>query len=379
MGNYLKKIESSISTIKESTTSKSLSDSEIIYTMADRTELTNKMSNYFSSFNLPYTYDVMASGTSISQMFPEKFQLNVNKAVFVQITRNDYSEYIDGRSITLNVPQWGGTTKKVVSTFYSESDSTKKTNSDSMLGENISFLFCDDINLPYTGTTDNTTVDRSSVTSWDPTTDFRERPSAVSYKDLYQNDKNSDQRAWVGVSKAVYVPENWPQSLDQGYNYDIPVGFAALDKGYFIITHPDIVDNVPWTSGSTVSIYGENDDNAGEVVITGSNDGATSGTTNIVFTGQSSSLTFKDVTTTYLNSVVCLAMPKEFFVSTNPSWDIAKNLTEIENETYDLDSIYVTQVGLYNIEGDLIAVAKLDRPLEKEYNGILNFNLNIEV
>ena len=379
MALYLKQVETSISTVRESSTSKSLIDAEVVYTLANRTNTSEKESNYFSSFNLPYALAEMGSGTTVAQMSPEKFQLNTNTAVFVQISRNDYSEFMDGRSITIEVPQIGGTTKKVVSAFFSESDNTKKVNNDSMLGENVAFLFSDEINLPYTGTSENTSVDRSAVATWDPTTDFRDRPNAVAYIDLTQNDKNSDQREWRGVSTAVYVPESWPESLDQGYNYDIPVGFTALDKGYLVLTHPDIVDNIPWMSGSTVTIGGYSDDDAGDAQITGANTGALSGTTNIVFTGQSSSLTFQDITTSYTTSTICIAMPREFFISTNPSWNRALNLAEVENETYNLDSIFVTQVGLYNIEGDLIAVAKLDRPLEKSYTNVLNFSLNIDV
>ena len=183
MAEYLKPVESSISIIRETSSSKSLSDAEIVYTLGDRTETSEKESNYFSSFNLPYTYAEMGSGTTIAQMSPERFQLNTSTAVFVQISRNDYSEFIDGRSITIEVPQIGGTTKRIVSAFFSESDNTKKTNNDSILGENVAFLFCDETNLPYTGTTENTTINRGALTTWNPTLDFRDRPNAVAYAD----------------------------------------------------------------------------------------------------------------------------------------------------------------------------------------------------
>lgn len=373
MATFLKQVESSMSTVRENTSAKSLTGTEIIYTLSNRT-IANKAANYFSSFNLPYTLTEMASGSTLSKLRPEMFQLNVDKIALVSLTRDNYSEYIDGRSVTLNVPQWGATTKKVVSAFFSESDNTVKTNNDSILGQNIAFLFCDDINTPFSGTSEGVSVSRHTLTTWDPTTDFKNRPNAVAYRELHPGDKNSDARTWSSVNKAVYIDEGYPNALDRGYNYDIPVGFVALDKGYMVLTHPMIVDNIPWTSGSTVSI----DDDA-TVTITGGNTGAGSGTTNIAFTSVTSSLTYQDVYTSYSTSVVCLAMPKEFFISTNPTWDRATNLAEISNETYDLDSIYVTQLGLYNIEGDLVAVAKMDRPLEKTYTNVLTFNLNIEV
>jgi len=379
MATFLKQVENSITTSTETSSSKQISGSKVVYTLADRTDTTSKEGNYFSSFNLPSAMSSMSSGSTISEIRPEIFQLNVDKIVLIQISKNDYSEYIDGRSITINVPQWGGSTTKIVSAFFSEPDGNVKKRDDSVLGKNVAFLFSDSINLPYTGTTEQGSVNKSNVSTWDPTTDFKDRPNATSYMELSNDDKNSDSRPWSSVNTAVYVPENYPDSLDQGYNYDIPVGFVALDKGYVVLTHPDIVDNIPWTSGSTVYIGGYNDANAGEAVITGGNSGASSATTNIVFTSVTSNVTYTHIQTNYQTSVVCIAMPREFFISTNPTWDIQANLDEIANETYNLDSIYVTQIGLYNIEGDLIAVAKLDRPMEKTYSNLLTFNLNIQV
>lgn len=383
MATFLKQVETSMSTVRENTTSKSLSGAEIIYTLGNRT-VASKEANYFSSFNLPYTLSEMASGSTLSKLRPEMFQLNVDKIALVSITRDNYSEYIDGRSVTLNVPQVGGTSKKIVSAFFSESDNTVKTNNDSILGQNIAFLFCDDINRPFSGTSEGLSVSRHTLTTWDPTTDFKDRPNAVAYRELLSSDKNSDPRTWSSVNKAVYVDEGYPNPLDKGYNYDIPVGFVALDKGYMVLTHPLIVDYIPWTSGNTVYITGS----TGDVVVNQiPNTGTTSASTNVVFgavtsaatSAVTSTLTYQDVYTSYSTSVVCIAMPKEFFISTNPTWDRATNLSEISNETYDLDSIYVTQIGLYNIEGDLVAVAKMDRPIEKTYTNVLTFNLNIEV
>jgi len=379
MATFLKSVESSISTMRENTTAKVLTGADVVFTLGDRTDVYSKEGNYFSSFNLPYAQNQMASGSTISLERPEIFQLNVDQAVFVQISRNNYSEYIDGRSITFEVPQIGGTSIKVVSAFFSEPNGIIRTNDDSVLGENISFLFCDEINTPLSGTSEGGVVHRETLETWDPTTDFRDRPNAVAYSDMSQNDINTDSRAWSAVNTAVSIDMNYPNPLDVGYNYDIPVGFASLDKGYLILTHPDIINNIPWTSGSTIQVGGNADSNAGESVITGSNAGAGSGTTNIAFTSVTSSLEYQDVSTSFSTSIVCIAMPSEFFISTNPSWDRARNLSEVENETFNLDSIYVTQVGLYNAEHDLIAVAKVDRPIEKTYTNILTFNLNLEV
>ena len=387
-------VNNTISLRKEASTSKALTYGQISYTLADRTDVNAKSGNYFAAFNMPYknSNQIFYSGgsvTSAARSHPELFQLNVDKIVVIPISENYYSEYIDGRSITLKIPQAGGTFKTVVSSFYSDEQRTLKT-ADSPLPQffgtkNVAFLFSNDINTPYTGRTTAGAISHN-ITTWDPTTDFRDRPSAVPYEDLDALDLNTDARAWSSIKLAVSVNQSYPKSLLasqdllNGYNYDIPVGFVCLDKGYIIITHPEIVNNVPWTSGSISYVGGYGTANAGENVITGSNLGPTSATTNIVFTAQTSSLDFVDISVRYLTSVLCIAMPRTFFMSRNPSWPLQRNLLEsAPGGTQNFDSIFVTQIGLYNAMEELIAVAKLDRPVEKTYDGIITFNLEIDV
>jgi hypothetical protein len=49
------------------------------------------------------------------------------------------------------------------------------------------------------------------------------------------------------------------------------------------------------------------------------------------------------------------------------------------NQTNGFESVYVTEVGMYNRLTELVAVAKLSEPLEKTYTNIINFTLNIDV
>ena len=388
-------VNSATSIRKEVSTWQSLSNSQLSYTLADRTDVNSKLSHYFSTFNMPYknSNSVFYSGDTIAMTHPELFQLNVDRIAIIPIGENHYSEYIDGRSITLKVPQWGNNYKTVISSFYSDKLRTSKT-ADSPLNyfgpNNVAFLFSDDVNKPYSGTTENGSVNRNGTTTWNPTNDFRDRPSAVSYNsELKSIDYNTDQRPWTSVNLAVYVNQAYPRSLssfggtadNKGYNYDIPVGFICLDKGFIVLTHPSIVNNIPWTSGSTTYEAGYNDTFVEENIINGSNAGPTSGTSRIVFTGASttSTLTFNDVDIKYLTSIVCIAMPGQFFISKNPSWPLSRNLAEISNGTTNFDSIFVTQIGLYNAHEQLIAIAKLDRPVEKTYDGILSFNMEIDI
>ncbi len=369
MSNFHKNINSLISTKKENMTLKTITEAEITYpflwTLCDRTVLTASTTNYFSSFNLPFELDNFSSASTLSNYFPELQQLNVNKFVIGVIDRTQYSEYIDGRSLTIRVPQRGtiGTPVCGVTVVSSTYHVLEKTQNSPLLGNNVSFLFSDAINLPYTGTTDGGTNSASGYTTWN-TSSYLQRPAAVSYSNLQTIDINSDQRSWALVKKAVAVPQSYPTNTNQGYNYDIPIGYVSLNKGFVVITHPDLVNNIPWGNG----------------LINNVSSNPTSATTSIGFTAtNTSNISFYDVNTEYITSVVCIALPGEFYFSNNETWDYASNLEEYQLGTNNFDNTYVTEIGLYNKNNELVSIAKLDRPKEKGYVGLLTFDLQINV
>lgn len=365
---YYKPVTSIISTKQEENTFVTLNGSGLTFTSCDRTNLTENESNYFVSFNLPFEEDALSTGSTLSLSRPEIQQLNVDEIIISPIPREFYNEIIDGRSVTFTVPQLSGGTglsaKTVVSSTYT---TFEKKQSSSLLGGNIAFLFSDDINLPYAGTTGAGTINHASNVTWD-TTLFTNRPAAVSWKELGAADINTDQRAFSGVNQAVTVAEDYPTTSGiNGYNYDIPIGFIALDKGFIVLTHPDLVNNIPWTQGFNQ--------------VSGTpNTGASSGTTSVYFSGTSTSnVTFQDIDINYKTAVICLALPAEFVFTNNPTWDLQANALELQNQTNGFDPLYVTEVGLYNKNNELIAIAKLSEPFVKTYTGILTFNLEIQV
>ncbi len=368
MANIIyKDVQSIISTRQENSTFTTVVGSGLTYTFCDRTNLTSKEANYFVSFNLPFESDAFGTGTTLSLSKPELQQLNVDNIVIAPIPREYYSEFMDGRSITFIVPQVSGATSISGKTLISSTYSTlTKKQSSALLGNNIAYLFCDVINLPYTGTTNNGASDHSLKTTWN-VSPYTSRPYAVSYTDVQNTDVNSDQRPASAVTFAVTVPATYPTATNQGYNYDIPVGFISLDKGFMVITHPSIVNNIPWTSGYT--LYNNL-----------SNTGATSATTAIYFNDNTNSkVTFYDIDINYKTSVVCVALPAEFYFSQNPTWDLVANLQELNNESNGFDSVQVTEIGLYNKNNEMIAIAKMDRPVEKTYTNVITFSLNIDV
>lgn len=378
---FTKKVDSYVALQRESSRIKSIFETNLKFSLCDRDSLTNNKGNYFMSFNLPYKQSKFPITSRVSEVFPELQQLNVDQIIIAPIPASEYSEFIDGRTITMTVPVEGSATPgllsgvTLVSSTYSATNPLKQE-SNILLGDNIVFLFSDDINTPYSGKTRNElgdAINNVNSLSWNPTGEYKDRPGATSYseaKDFY----NTDQR--TSANYAVSVPSGYPDNRD-GYNYDVPCGFAVLDKGYVVITHPQIVNNFPWASGFTA--------NGTPISYTGDVDEAT----DIYFTGNNLSdassegaiLSYQDVDTSFKMTSVCIAMPKEFYISNNPTWDKEKAIAQLKSDTaiINYDDIYITEVGLYNAFGELIALAKMSEPVLKTYVNAVTFEINLEM
>jgi hypothetical protein len=314
---FTKKVDSYVALQRENSRIKSLSESSLKFTLCDRDSLTDKKGNYFMSFNLPHKASALPTTSTISKLFPELQQLNVDKIIVSSIPASFYSEFIDGKTIKMTVPVSGSTNPNVLSgvTLVSSTYSAVKPlkyESNILLGDNIVFLFSDDINRPYSGKTRNElgdAINNATSLSWNPTGEYNDKPGATAYSEI-QDFYNTDTR--TNAKFAVTVPSNYPDNR-AGYNYDIPCGFVILDKGYVVLTHPQIVDNFPWTSGFTSSNVAYTEDYN------------VSSKTNIHFTGSSHSdtsaegalLSFKDIDTSFKMTSVCIALPKEFYISNN--------------------------------------------------------------
>ena len=112
---------------------------------------------------------------------------------------------------------------------------------------------------------------------------------------------------------------------------DTIVGIAYLDKGFIVITHPTIINDFDINSP-----------------------------TNFV------QVTCDSLSTSVIQNVTCIANRGEFGNSTNP--------------TYRSDNIpRISEVGLYDTDGDLIAIAKTDRHVILNVNEFLALGIKFRV
>lgn len=123
---------------------------------------------------------------------------------------------------------------------------------------------------------------------------------------------------------------NLQTDTNLGLTADTLVGVVYLDKGMVVITNPTIIANY-----DTITATG-------------------------------TSITFDSVSTNVFQNITCIANRGEFGKSTNPTFSSS-------------DTARISEIGLYDIVGNLIAIGKTDRHLTKNINEIKVFNVKISL
>ena len=83
--------------------------------------------------------------------------------------------------------------------------------------------------------------------------------------------------------------------------------------------------------------------------------------------------------TTELNSTVyfCRANHNEFNYSSNPTY-VSSSKIVVKNTSTDAPVSYITTVGLYSADNELLAVAKLSEPLKKDPTNELTVRVRLD-
>lgn len=156
------------------------------------------------------------------------------------------------------------------------------------------------------------------------------------FADKIQRPNNDSLLSWsTGYSQPRPFSRNgkqlWNLKTTTNVNADKPIGVAYLDKGFIVITEPYIVNNF-LTTGPTAS---------------------------------ATTVTFNSAISTVSQKITCIADRNEFSISTNPTFS-------------DNDIPRITEIGLIDDTGVLIAVAKTNATYYKPKDDLVVFNLTIE-
>ena len=335
----------------------SLVGPDLNFTKIDRTDLSSRIfGNLFSSFNLPITV-LQQSNFTTGKYLNTAFQyLNQDTAIVLEIPKNTYGELIDGKTISLAIPVGTGTTT-VYSTFFKNS-----------LLNTAGHLIYSDPNQQSVEFGQTYTIQElpGQAGLANPLSGYSSN-IAFLFSDSIQKPQNNSNYTWATNSKYFVNEQNLPTGIIGSKfpaNYssldgvvDVPVGIVYLDKGFIVITDPTIVSNFNYSSAY-------NNDNSPYI--------GDSNFTDIHF-ASGCTLTFQSFNTEFVQHAVCIALPNEFYQSNNPTF------TEAYGTNVNNSPVAITEIGLYNDNFELIAIAKTNAPVAKNKSSVLSFDITIKV
>lgn len=84
--------------------------------------------------------------------------------------------------------------------------------------------------------------------------------------------------------------------------------------------------------------------------------------------------------TTELNSTIyfCRASHNEYNYSSNPTYVDANSKIRVKETSFDQPATYITSIGLYSADNELLAVAKLSEPIKKTPENELTFRVRLD-
>jgi len=321
-----------------------VSGSNLSFLTLDRTDTANDETNYFKSLDLPLTDARKAVFSATSQnggWLDTAFSgINTDNVLMVNIHSDKFGELIDGKSMKGIIPvatgfTSGGEVSGITTyTFYSTfvdtnefslvtldnkyEDETIYSSSLFNGGMNITYLVSDDIQKP------NNDSSKSWATGYDEYKPFSEK------------------------KKELINPTTITES---GINADKILGIAYLDKGMIAFTDPTIV------SGITEAFNFSGDVNTTTV---------TNSLGFTYMTGSTYNLTIDSVLNNLVQNIVCIAGRDEFYRSDNDTWN-------------EGDDVRISEIGLSDVSGQLLAIGKPDRHIIKKKNDFVIFDVQIVI
>lgn len=194
---------------------------------------TDSLVNLFYSFRLPLTTadDTLFTTTpSAKGGYADTAMsgLAQDEILILGIDNSEYGEMLDGKTIKIELTDTATTTYNIYSSFEKTLTNTKRQDANfketsfnsAVMGGNIAFLFCDDIQKP----------NNDATKSW-ATGHFATKPYSKSSKVQFNM---KDDAATATVADKI-------------------VGVAYLDKGFIAITDPTIISNYDTTHSAATA------------------------------------------------------------------------------------------------------------------------------
>ena len=318
-----------------------VSGNNLTYAVIDKNDKTSSFTNYFESLRLPileskknlFTGTTSTKGGWLDTAFSG---LATDKVLMVVINNDSYGELIDGKTIKTTLP--------IVTGYTSGGEATGITTYDCY----STFVNSGQYSLVQL---DAKYKDGSVFTNGLFGTDF---PVSYMVSDNVQKPNNDSLKSWsTGYDQVKPYSVNNKQLINTktvtptNINADQIIGVAYLDKGILAFTNPTIVNNIATDfSGDT------------ETGIVTNNLGL------YYYSGGTFNTTVDSVVNNLVQNIVCIAGRGEFFRSTNPTIDIN-------------DEVRITEVGITDVTGEVLAIGKIDRQIIKKKNDFVIFDVQV--
>tara|TARA_B100000963_G_scaffold173406_1_gene150842 strand:+ start:6619 stop:7899 length:1281 start_codon:yes stop_codon:yes gene_type:complete len=319
-----------------------VSGSSLTYKLLNKDDNNSIYSNYFKSLCLPILttrINTFINTTSTNGGWSDTAfsGLGESNVIIGVIDIDKYGDIIDGKNVKISIPVGTGfttdgeisatTTYDIYSTFpnttfnsstldVSYIDNSTLPESLFGYGEKVSYLVCDNIQKP----------NNDATKSW--STGFETlKPFSLNGKELI----NVNTIASTGIIA------------------DKVVGVVYLDKGLFVLTEPNIVNNIG------IDVIGEPETNTKN-----NNLGF------YYYTGNTFTTSIDSIDKNMTQDILCVANRNEFFKS--------------ENETISTDdTVRISEIAITNPAGTVLAMGKFDRQVLKKKNDFVVLNVQIVV
>ena len=218
----------------------------------------------------------------------------------------------------------------------------------------------------------------------------------------------------VGVGPVIFSDVGAASSIEVSYGGQVgnivnasstsqKVGLIFYDAGVVVLDAKKIISGSQFMSGVISAVTGavtpnlKNQTIIGRASFPGANPNAkfipdffVSGSINDIVnhfgsvrfsSGSDTAVTFQNITNINSTLAFCRATADEFNFSTNPTFTDSTGrirVIDLGEESTQRAFAFVTSIGLYNAAGDLLAVAKLSRPIEKNDERDLTFRVRLD-
>jgi hypothetical protein len=333
--NTIKPVEGGSSSVRLETSSlgeQIASGTTLLLNKIVRSGTTNSDVNYLKSLGLPITTAQLQpySKTLENQGFSDTAfsSFSADTVLMGVIDNSKYGELIDGKSIKMTLPVYTGfttggtgtafTTYDIYSSFLNITTLTKQQQDQKYKDSSINSNGIGD-NITYLVSDNIQKPNNDSTLSW-----------STGYDQF---------KSFENAGKALINFQNGGSVVK-----DKIVGIFHLDKGIFAFTDSDIVTNI-----------------------------VTTGTTNVTtpsgfyyYNNNSYNVTIDSVVNNLVQNITCKLDREEFNSSSNNTWGSS-------------DPIRISEIGITDATGELLAIGKLDRHVTKSLNDFIIFDVRLLV